>query len=108
MTADRLFNLPPNLTQRQQTALNTITAAGWDGVTTDELGAAVHAAQGKHAADELCAFCGSAGRELGTRLRALGYVQQRRRGEPGRFFYVWTVAGKLARPDARTHDWIPF
>lgn len=103
MTADRLFDIQPvhQLTDRQQAALDAITAAGYDGLHTDELGAAVHAWQGKHPADETCAFCPSVGNELGRRLRQLGHVQQRRRKAPGGdTVTVWTVAGNLIPPRA--------
>jgi hypothetical protein len=75
----QLFDIPPaaQLTDRQQTALDAITAAGYDGLHTDELGAHVHASQGKHAADETCEWCPSVGSELGRRLRELGHAQQR-------------------------------
>jgi hypothetical protein len=38
----QLFPLPPHLTDRQQRALDAITAAGHDGLTSDELGQALH------------------------------------------------------------------
>lgn len=107
MTADRLFDIPPaaQLTDRQQTALAAITAAGYDGLHTDELGAHIHAWQGKHAADERCDFCGSVGRELGKRLRELGHAQQRRRKAPnGDTVTVWTVTGRLVRRPDRVFD----
>lgn len=105
-----LFALPPatKLTGRQQTALDAITAAGYDGLHTDEVGAAVHAWQGKHSADERCEWCGSVGQELGSRLRDLEWVQQRRRkAAGGDVVTVWTVAGRLVRPVA-DRGFIPF
>lgn len=112
MTAQpHLFDPPPatRLTDRQQTALDAITAAGYDGLHTDEVGAHVHAWRGKHAADETCAWCPSVGSELGKRLRHLGLVQQRRRKAPGGdTVTVWTVAGKLPRPVERDNGFIPF
>lgn len=108
MTADRLFDIEPvhQLTDRQQTALAAITAAGYDGLHTDELGAHVHAWQGKHAADEICEWCGSVGSELGKRLRELQLVQQRRRkAAGGDSVLVWTVAGKLAGPRVVNDQW---
>lgn len=81
MTADRLFDIEPvrQLTDRQQHALAVITAAGYAGVHTDELGAQVH-----------------------------GLVQQRRRRAPNRdTVTVWTVAGKLAPPRAVHPDQWP-
>lgn len=107
-----LFDLPPasNLTDRQTVALTAITAAGYDGLHTDELGAHVHAWQGKHPADETCEWDGSVGRELGVRLRELGLVQQRRRKAPGGdFVLVWTVAGRLDKPRVvPRYDDIPY
>jgi hypothetical protein len=108
---ERLFDMPPvvQLTNRQTVALTAITAAGYDGLHTDELGAHVHGWQGKHAADETCEWDGSVGRELGVRLRELGLVQQRRRKNPGGGTYtVWTVAGRLAGPRVVDRGFIPF
>jgi hypothetical protein len=112
MTADRLFEIEPvrQLTGRQAEALAAITAAGYDGLHTDELGAAVHGWQGRHAADETCEWCPSVGMELGRRLRELGLVQQHWRKAPGRErVLVWTVSGRLVRPQVvRPGDGIPF
>lgn len=110
MTADRLFQIEPTpqLTARQQHALDAITAAGWDGLHTDEIGAHVHAWQGKHPAGERCEWDGSVGREMGNALRAKGLVQQRRRKQPGGdLVLVWTVAGKLVRPQVERADQWP-
>jgi len=92
----QLFDLPPvtQLTDRQQTALTAIRAAGWDGLHTDEVGACVHAWQGRHPADERCEWCGSVGRELGTSLRDKELVKQRRVKAPGGdHFMVWVAVG---------------
>jgi hypothetical protein len=112
MTADRLFDLPPTtrLTDRQAHALEKITDAGYDGLHTDELGAIVHAFTGKHPADQLCEWCGSAGLEVGKALRGKALVQQRRRKSVGGdAVMVWTIAGKLnpprAVPDPDTDIW---
>lgn len=97
-----LIDIPPVLTDRQQVAFNAIARSGYDGLHTDELGAAVHAWQHRHGEDERCQFCGSVAMELGRALRAKGYVQQRRRRMPGGDqVTVWTVSGKLERPDVR-------
>jgi hypothetical protein len=107
VTADRLFEIPPatQLTDRQTVALAAITAAGYDGLHTDELGAHVHASQGKHAADETCEWCPTVGSELGRRLRELGHAQQRRRKNVGGdTVTVWTVAGRLVRRPDRVFD----
>jgi hypothetical protein len=91
----QLFPLPPHLTDRQQRALDAITAAGHDGLTSDELGEALH----QHGGDTLCEWCGSAGHEVGTALRAKALVKQRRRKGPGGDHYmVWiTVDAKPER-----------
>jgi hypothetical protein len=90
-----LFPLPPSLTDRQQRALDAITATGYDGLTSDELGQALH----QHVDDTLCEWCGSAGHEVGNALRAKELVKQRRRKAPGGDHYmVWiTVDAKPAR-----------
>jgi len=106
----QLFDVPtqPKLTDRQEHALTVIQQAGAAGVHTDELGAAVHAWQGRHGSDDICEFCASAGQELGRALRAKGLAQQRRRkAVGGDTVTVWTVAGRL--PRERDHEGvIPF
>lgn len=97
---DRLFDLPaePRLTERQQRALDLIEAAGWDGLRTDELGAALH--HPKHGLNERCEFCTSAATEVGSALRRKGLVcQRRRRDSNGLVFTVWTTAD--AKPPAK-------
>ncbi len=92
----QLFDQPttPRLTARQQRAFDAITAAGWDGLHTDEVGMVAHG----HL-DAPCEWCGTAGQELGRSLRAKRLVQQRRRRAPnGDSVTVWTVAGKLPQP----------
>ena len=103
---DRLFDLPdqPKLTERQQRAYNLIEAAGWDGLRTDELGAALH--HPKHGLNERCAFCVSAATEVGAALRRKGVVRQRRRRDAnGLVFTVWTTVD--AKPPVHEGD-IPF
>jgi hypothetical protein len=107
--SDRLFDLPdePKLTERQQRALDLIESAGWDGLRTDELGAALH--HPKHGLNERCSFCVSAGNEVGAALRRKSLVQQHRRRDPqGLLYTVWTVAGELKKPVDRSGEWIPF
>jgi hypothetical protein len=107
-----LFDLPPatNLTDRQTVALAAITAAGYDGLHTDEVGAAVHAWQGRHSVDDRCLHCASVGKELGPRLCDLGRAQRRYRKAPGRDrVLVWTVAGRLDKPRVvPRYDDIPY
>jgi len=103
---DRLFDLPdqPRLTERQQRAYNLIEAAGWDGLRTDELGAALH--HPKHELNDRCGWCSSAGNEAGAALRRKGVVRQRRRRDAnGLVFTVWTTAD--AKPPAHEGE-IPF
>jgi hypothetical protein len=102
---DRLFDIPtiPQLTDRQQRALDAITAAGFDGLTSDEVGAILH--EHSHGANERCMYCASTGNEVGRALRAKGLVQQRRRKTPAGYTYmVWTIAGKLRRQPERDYD----
>src|SRR3954465_5175904 len=99
MTTDQLFDPGPangNLTPLQTRALAAITATGWDGLTTDELGQVIHAA--KHDPREPCLFCGSAGRAMAISLRQKQLVQQRRRrAYAGDFYMVWVAAGVPAK-----------
>jgi len=99
MTALQLFQLDPVVKGRQHAALEAIRLAGWDGLASDELGAHVHGWQGKHPADETCEWCPVVARELGTKLRDLKLVRQRRVTAPGRDTYmVWvTVDAKPVR-----------
>lgn len=104
---DRLFDLPeqPSLTERQQRALDLIREAGWDGLKTDELGAALH--HPKHGLNDRCEFCVSAGNEVGAALRRKRLVQQRRRQDANGLVYsVWTTVD--ARPPRRDEGEIPF
>lgn len=52
---------------RQDAALELLRAHP-EGCTADEIGAAIHASSGKHAADEVCRWCGPDSRDV---LRAL-------------------------------------
>lgn len=75
------------LTPRQKLALDAIRYAGWDGISSYDLGCALGGST--H-------WAATAGVEVGKALRRKGLVQQRRRGER----MVWTVAGALERPGA--------
>lgn len=55
-------------TAPRQDAVLELLKAHPDGCSADEIGAAIHAASGKHAADEICRFCGPDSRDV---LRAL-------------------------------------
>ena len=109
MTADQLtlVDVPavPKLTERQQRALDLLEQAGYDGLTSDDLGAKMH----QHGDDDRCQFCGSTGNELGRALRSKGLVQQRRRRAPGGDHYmVWTVVGKLDAPRDEKPTSVPY
>lgn len=69
----------PKLTDRQQFALQFVTANRTDGVTADEVGAAWCEQKGKHSADDRCQFDGQSGTEVLKALRTKGLVKYRRR-----------------------------
>ena len=104
---DRLFEMPPpqKLSDRHQRALDLMEAAGWDGLKTDEVGAALH--HPKHGLNDRCEFCSSAGNEVGSALRRKRLVQQRRRQDGNGLVYsVWTTVD--ARPPRRDEGEIPY
>jgi hypothetical protein len=51
------------LTDRQQLVWNLVRHA-YDGVSADEAGAAVHAFNGKHDADDRCEWCATTGKSV--------------------------------------------
>jgi hypothetical protein len=73
-----LIEKPPRLTAKQAFALELVTAAGPDGVTAEEVGAAWHAHKGKHPADRYCDWCFDAGRSV-LRSKAVAPLVIRRR-----------------------------
>lgn len=105
--SDRLFDPGPpdetSLTDRQKRALYAIRGAGWDGLTSEDIGALIH--YPKHELRDTCPFCQSTGHELGAALRQRGLVRQRRKESLlGRLFMVWVdVHAKADRPD-RDYD----
>jgi hypothetical protein len=107
----RLFEVPPvsKLTDRQARALEFITGAGWAGLTSDELGQAIHSWQGRHGLDEQCLYCGTAGAELGRVLRREGLARQSRRSAGGESFLAWVTEDTPQRePVERDDQDIPF
>lgn len=99
----QLFPLPPVLTERQQRALDAITAAGWDGLSSDELGAHLH----QHPDGSICQWCPSTGNDVGKALRNKQLVRQRRRKAPGGdHFMVWVTAD--AKPCGSDSGEIPY
>lgn len=89
------------LTDRQQHLADAIHAAGWTGVTSDELGAHDHARLRKHDADDRCVYCAPDGRRLGTELRDKKLVKQsRRKREAGDPYTVWISTDQRKPADA--------
>lgn len=82
-----------HLTARQRHALDTI--ARMQPVASDELGAELCAARGKHPADQRCQWDSKNGREVATALRRKGLVRFRRRSDG------WTLT------DYRPGDHLP-
>jgi hypothetical protein len=77
---------PPErpLTDRQQHALHIISQAGWQGITSDELGAHLHQYRqengGKgHTTDHRCDWCSHEGQEAGKALHTRGLIYRRER-----------------------------
>lgn len=105
----RIVDLPADLatlTERQRRAFDGVDAAGWDGLTTDEIGALLH--HPKHSLNDRCAFCGSAGAEMTRALRAKGLVRQRRRRAPGGDIYVvWTTTDATETPASSDFNKFP-
>ena len=102
----RLFDPGPaderSLTDRQRQGLAAIRAAGWDGLTSDDIGAIVH--YPKHPVHETCSWCRTAGHEIGSALRARGLVKQRRRKDlHDVLFMVWVAVD--AKPDQADRDY---
>lgn len=60
-----------------------------EGCSADEIGAAIHASSGKHAADEICRWCGPDSRDV---LRALEKKQLIRRTANGQFALIKEAA----------------
>jgi len=67
---------------RSQEAVLKLLADTPDGCSADEIGAAIHAARGKHAIDEICRWCGPDSRDV---VRALEKKQLIRRTSNGQF-----------------------
>jgi hypothetical protein len=91
---------PPALTERQQHVLDRIAAAGEEGLHTEEVGAVLHARNGRHAADELCAYCARDGRSVAEELKKKGRVAMRAR--PTR----WVVAGTPRPSKVKRSSWV--
>lgn len=76
-----LIDMPATLrlSERQQTILDAIHAAGPDGLDTDHVGALLHHRTGKHGPEQRCRWCGRDGKHiLAGELRPKGLVRYRR------------------------------
>lgn len=93
----------PDLTPRQQHALELVQAAGANGMHADELGALLHAEYRKHGADERCTWCGSTGNSILKALRKKRLVRYRR-GTPARPGY-WEAVNVLAAASEPSGEW---
>jgi len=96
----RLFDPGPaderTLTGRQRQGLAAVRAAGWAGLTSNELGQILH----QHPRGDSCGFCDSAANEVGSALRSKGLVERRGRRDGNRvLYYVWVDPD--AKPAAR-------
>jgi len=97
----RLFDPGPAderaLTPRQRQGLAAVRAAGWAGLTSNELGQILH----QHPRGDSCGFCDSAANEVGSALRSKGLVERRGRRDGNRvLYYVWVDPdAKPAQPD---------
>lgn len=105
----------PELTERQQHALQLLQHAGRAGLTVDEVGAAWCAHRGKHSDDTRCAWCGQNGRDVLKALRRKGKVKQRRDGTGTWYALEGVVEPEPAtgpapsyRPDGTVDDGIPY
>ena len=95
--------LKPELTDRQQHALQLLQHAGRAGLTVDEVGAAWCERRGKHSADTRCTWCGQNGRDVLKALRRKGKVKQRRDGSG-----TWYALEGLVEPEPADRGEIPF
>lgn len=89
------------LTPRQQLALEFI--GSHDGVTSDEVGAHLHAHRGRrpHSVDERCDWCARDGRAVATSVALKPLVTAKRRGRGEGVVYVLRRPGR-ERPAAAT------
>lgn len=68
----------PELTERQQFALDTLRQLGF--AQAVEIGAALHFRRGRHTLDAYCTYCSSEGTSVLRALKRKGLVRQRRGG----------------------------
>jgi hypothetical protein len=95
----------PKLTDRQQFALRIVKDAGPDGVTSDEVGAAWCAQNGKHTVDTRCQWDGSNGRQVLKALEKRGLVKYRRRTATREGGWVAIGAQAAAAPSSQDDGW---
>lgn len=67
---------PGRVAPRQETVLQLLAEHPEDGCSLDEIGAAIHAARGKHTVDEVCKWCGPDGRDIMRALERKGTVEK--------------------------------
>ena len=94
---------PPELHPRQQLVLDTLRAAGHDGLHADEVGAAIHEYRGRHDRGTRCDYCAREGGQVLKRLRELGHVRRDRHGN----WYALDLPEREGAYDPATAE-IPF
>lgn len=83
---------PKPLTDRQQAVLDALTAAGQDGLDTDQAGAIAHELkEGRwaHGRDDRCAYCAQDGKQILQRLADLGHARYRRANRAKSLPGIW-------------------
>jgi hypothetical protein len=79
MIQPQLFDAgPEKLTERQRFAFDFLRRHAQDGVTADELGAALHARREKHDEGERCTWCAQEGQAVLKSLRKKGLAKNAR------------------------------
>lgn len=92
------------LTERQQHALDTLTAAGHHGATSDDIGAAWCEHRGKHTREQRCGFDGANGRDVLRTIRKKGAPIKQLRDGTGR----WTAINLPDPPGTGPGTEIPY
>lgn len=96
-----LIETGPKLTSRQRFALDAVTRAGEEGLTGDELGAALHEWKHVHHSGDRCRWCGKDGRAVMVALNEKGLVRYRAR------LKVWQAVELPAVPAAGSRSGPP-
>jgi len=98
---------PRPLTDRQQFVWHLIRAS-CEGLTAEQVGAALHAQKGSHPADEPCVYCGRDGRAVLTSKAVAPLVTYRVRGDGQRRYIPRDPADRVRDRDSGQSDEIPF